>query len=48
MKVILIKKVENGFIVDITYEGHQSIYEQEATYIANDKTELLKLVEENS
>lgn len=45
MKKIEIIKVDNGYIVQITYEGVQSIYEQETSKVAKTKHEVIGMLE---
>jgi hypothetical protein len=47
VKDISIKKVKNGYTVDITSDGNQSPYDSFETYIADGKDQVIEIVKEN-
>tara|TARA_B100001245_G_C22891839_1_gene429653 strand:+ start:1167 stop:1322 length:156 start_codon:yes stop_codon:yes gene_type:complete len=44
MKKITITNVENGFIVEVTSEGLQSLFDRRETFVAKSENELVELV----
>ena len=46
MKEINIEFVDNGFVIRVTSNGVQSIYDNTKVYVAKDKDELIKKLKE--
>jgi len=48
MKRITIDKVTNGYLVNITNEGNQTLYDKAESFIAADIDELIKIIKDNA
>lgn len=48
MKKILIEKVSNGYLVTVSNEGVQSLFDSTKQYIAADVEEVLQIVKDNA
>lgn len=46
MEKIEISKVKNGYLIQVTKPGVQSIFEKAEVFVANDKEALLEIISE--
>lgn len=48
MKEIRIETVSNGFLITVTRQGNQSMYDSTNVYVAKDKAEVIQIVSDNA